>query len=247
MTRRNMLIAGAVAGVLTLLWYVVLWSPRKVELSHAKDRVAKADALREELQTKVARLQAAQKDEPAKRAQLDALRTTIPDDPNLAGFILDTNDAATKAGIDFISIAPTAPAPPTPVPGAPAVAAPAATAATGAPAVSAAAPAEVKMQLQITGGYFQVLDFLNRINDLPRLVISDGLTINAAQDAKLTVGLTARMFVRAVPPGFGNVPLATTPTTAPATANASATTPAAQPTASAAPAAPASTTSGGRS
>ena len=253
--RRTMLIAGAAALAVLVLWYLVLWSPRKAELTDARDQREKAESERQELAIRVDRLRAAQKDEPIKRAQVEALRTTIPDDPNLAAFILDTNDAAAKAGIDWISVSPAEPAP-----GKEVVAAIAAAPANPDPNAVVTAPppsrvpAEIALQLQITGGYFQVLDFLNRLNDMPRLVVTDALNISSDEDAKLTVAVSGRMFVRTVPPGFGDVPaalpVATPPgTTAPAgttattTAPAQATTP---PTATAAPAGTAST-SGARS
>ncbi len=250
MTRRNMLIAGAAAGLILVLWYLLLWSPRKADLAEARDRREKAEVLRDELAIRVTRLRASQKDEPMKRAQVEALRTTIPDDPNLAAFILDTNDAASKAGIDFISIAPSEPAPGAGVAGAAAGAAAVNTStAAGAAPVAGALPAEVKLQLQITGGYFQVLDFLNRIGEMPRLVITDGLNVSSDEKAKLSVGVTARMFLRAVPAGFGGVPVAPAAPVAPPAATSVTTTPAAStppPTATAAPAVPANT-SGARS
>lgn len=245
MTRRNMLIAGVAAGLVLILWYLLLWSPRKADLAEARDRREKAEVLRDELAIRVTRLRASQKDEPMKRAQVEALRTTIPDDPNLAAFILDTNDAASKAGIDFISIAPSEPAPGAGLAGAAAVNT---STAAGAAPVAGALPAEVKLQLQITGGYFQVLDFLNRIGEMPRLVITDGLNVSSDEKAKLSVGVTARMFLRAVPAGFGGVPLAPAAPVAPPAAT-SVTIPAAStppPTATAAPAVPANT-SGARS
>lgn len=251
MTRRNMLIAGVAAGMVLVLWYVLLWGPRKADLSEARDRREKAETQRQELAASVGRLRAAQKDEPMKRAQVEALRTTIPDEPNLAAFILDTNDAASKAGIDFISIAPSEPAAPS------AQSSPVAVrTSTGAASLPASAmPAEIRLQLQITGGYFQVLDFLNRVGEMPRLVITDGLSIASDEQAKLTVGVTARMFLRSVPAEFGGAPAAvsTTPTTTP-TAPAAPGTPAATnvtnqpavstppPTATAAPAVPANPT-----
>lgn len=253
-SRRTMFIAGAAALAILVLWYLVLWSPRKAELTDARDERAKAESARQELATRVTRLRASQKDEPIKRAQVEALRTTIPDDPNLAAFILDTNDAAAKAGIDWLSVSPKEPTAVDPRAAAIA-AAPVTTKGTGttAPAVPAASryPAEIGLNLQITGGYFQVLDFLNRLNDMPRLVVTDTLNIASDEQAKLTVSVQGRMFVRTVPPGFGDVP-ADSPATAPAatTPAAGATTPAntatTPPTATASPATTAST-SGARS
>lgn len=240
MTRKTVLIAGVSAFLVLALWYLLLWSPRKADLSEARDRKEKAEALRDELAAKVSRLRASEKDQPMKNAQVEALRTTIPDEPNLAAFILDTNDAAGKAGIDFISVAPTEPALPS---GNPAVTSTAAQ--TGAPAPRLGSqPAEIGLQLAITGGYFQVLDFLNRVNDMPRLVVTDGLNIAAGDNNKLTVALNARMFVRAVPPGYGDAPLVATPAPTTATAATSGSTPAPSttpPTATAAPSANAST------
>lgn len=254
MNRRNLLICGGAAVVILALWYAVLWSPQKSALSDATSRREAAEAMRDELTTRVARLRASQKDEPMKRAQVETLRTTIPDEPNLAAFILDTNDAASKSGIDFISVAPAEPAPA--VPAVPGAATPVSVPPPGgaAPAGAGAPPAEIKLQLQITGGYFQVLDFLNRVNEMPRLVVTDGLTINSDEKAKLTVGLTARMFVRTVPPGYGDVPAATavaTPAPAPSAAASNVTnapaSPTPPPTATATPAVPATTTPGARS
>lgn len=245
-----MLIAGAAALAVLVLWYLVLWSPRKAELNDAREQREQVESKRQELATRVARLRASQKDEPIKRAQLEALRTTIPDDPNLAAFILDTNDAAAKAGIDWISVAPEEPSPGQAA-GAAVAAAPVTTTGTGAAAGTTATaanryPAEIGLQLEISGGYFQVLDFLNRLNEMPRLVVTDGLNISSDDKAKLQVSLKGRMFVRTVPPGFGDVPAVLpgqTATTAPAagaaTSPASTTPP---PTATAAPAGTASTT-----
>lgn len=244
MTRRNMLIAGAAAGAVLILWYLLLWSPRKADLAEAQERREAAEATRDELATRVARLRASQKDEPLKRARVEALRTTIPDEPNLAAFILDTNDAAAKAGIDFISVAPSEPAPG--VPGGATIASTQPAAATPATAAGAA-PAEIKLQLQVTGGYFQVLDFLNRMNELPRLVVTDGLSVSSDEKAKLTVSVTARMFVRTVPPGFGDVPAApAAPAAATGVTAAPPATPASPSSASAATAAPAAPATGAR-
>ncbi|MFP5377623.1 MAG: hypothetical protein ACLGIO_12695 [Acidimicrobiia bacterium] len=239
--RRTMIVAGAAALAVLVLWYLVLWSPRQSELSDARDQRERAEAERQELATRVARLKASQKDEPIKRAQVEALRTTIPDDPNLAAFILDTNDAAAKAGIDWISVAPAEPAPGTTAV-ASAAAAPVAAAPGDAQAAGAAnrVPAEIGLNLQITGGYFQVLDFLNRLNDMPRLVVTDALNVSSDDQAKLTVAVTGRMFVRTVPPGFGDVPAELPAAPAPAAPGAGTPPATPPPTATAAPA-PAST------
>ncbi|MDQ3680733.1 MAG: type 4a pilus biogenesis protein PilO [Actinomycetota bacterium] len=250
MNRRALAIGAAAAVAVVVLWYLVFWSPRNKALDQAKKRREAAQQQESQLRTEIARLRGAQSQEPAKRARLEALRTAIPDDPNLAQFILDTNDAATRSGIDFISIAPQLPTAPTAPAGAAATGGATTTtapgggggattttaAAGGQPPVAggaAARPAEIRLALQIRGGYFQVLDFLNRLDDLPRLVVNDSLTVSADQTARLTVGLTSRMFTRTVPPGYASTGggTATSPagTPSPTPAPAPAPAPAARP------------------
>lgn len=240
MNRRALIVGAAAALALVVLWYLVFWSPRNKALDQAKQRRQMAEQQAAQLRTEIARLRGAQNQEPAKRARLESLRTAIPDEPNLAQFIFDANDAANRAGIDFISIAPQLPAPPggagagvttTPTTAAGGGATTTTTTAAGdqAPAAGAAPrPAEIRLAMQIRGGYFQVLDFLNRLDDLPRLVVNDSLTVAADQAAQLTVSLTSRMFTRSVPPGYTGgtasapaggatpAPAAPVPTTAPA-------------------------------
>ena len=196
LNRRILLIGGGAFLVILLLWYFVLWAPRSKAINAAKARQRSAQSQIFDLQAQINRLKAQQQQEPIQRAQLERLRTAIPDDPGLAQFILDVNDAATKAGIDFVSVAPALPAAGTAGPGTPAPSG-------GAAAAPSQLPAQVTVNLQITGGYFQVLDFVNRLTGLPRLVVIDTVNISADAQAKLTVGLTSRMFLRSIPPGFG--------------------------------------------
>lgn len=221
MNRRAWLFAGLAGLVVLALWYFFLWSPRNDDLKKAKERTEAAAAKNLDLESRIERLKAAQRDEPRLRARLERLRTAIPDDPKLAEFILETNDAAVRSGIDFLSIAPTRPAAPAPgVPGA----------AAATPGAAGPAPAEILLSLQITGGYFQVLDFLNRLDALPRIVVTDGLALSGdAVAGRLSTGVTARMFVNpsavAPPPGTPGV-VTTTTTTVPGATTTSTTVPA---------------------
>jgi Tfp pilus assembly protein PilO len=205
--RRTVLIGVGAALVVLLFWYFILWSPRGSAIQDANDRKEAAENEALELRAQINRLREAQRNESATRARIEELRQAIPDEPNLAQFILDTNEAAARSGIDFLSIAPTPPvaavvdptAPP-PEPGQQAV----------------TAPSQISLSISVTGGYFQVLDFMNRLTDLTRIVVIDTVTVAPAAGSDLSVQLAGRMFTTAVPvgaPGAAET-AATTTTTA---------------------------------
>ena len=201
MNRRSLLIGVGAAFLVLLIWYFLLWSPRGNAIADAKSRQQTAADAAFELEARLNQLRDAQRNEAATRAQIARLQEAIPEEANLAQFILDANDAATRSGIDFLSIAPTPPAAGTAV-----------DPATGQPL--AGSPSQIALTVNITGGYFQVLDFVNRLTDLPRIVVIDGLSVSSASGAELSVGLTGRMFTRQAPAGSTPVttPGATTTT-----------------------------------
>lgn len=196
-----MLIGAAAALGVLVFWFIFLWSPQGSKISKAKERKVQAESEQQELQLRIARLKSLQQQEPQKRAQLEGLRVAIPDEPNLAQFILDANTAANVSGIQFLSISPSPPAAATgPAGSAPA---PATT-----PAAAGARPAVINLQLSISGGYFQIVDFVNRLDGLSRLVVIDSLGLTAGPQATasstgLSVSITARMFVREATPVAG--------------------------------------------
>jgi Tfp pilus assembly protein PilO len=217
--RRPLLIAIAAALGVFVLWFLFLWSPQGSKLSDAKDREQAAESEQQALTARIDRLRSLQQGEPEKRAQLENLRVAIPDEPNLAQFILDANTAANTSGINFLSISPSPPAAgaaggAAPEPGTPPTTTP-------GPPVAGTPPGVINLQLSVSGGYFQVVDFVNRLNGLSRVVVIDTIGLatggeGAAGSTGLNVSISARMFVRAAtpvaaPPG---APGATT-TTAP--------------------------------
>jgi len=181
-------VAAAAALVMLLLWYVFLWRPTSSSVAKARTQAATAERDRDDLRDQLNRLRSSQRQEPLKLSQLATLKVAVPDDPNLAQFILDANDAATKSGVDFLSISPTPPG-----------AAGGATTGTTV-AGGAAGPVSIKLAISITGGYFQVIDFLNRLNGLPRIVVIDSLSLSSSTSGQLTAAISARMFVGSAAP-----------------------------------------------
>jgi len=224
------LIAAVLLGVVAL-WWVFLYSPRGAALSDVRDDVASADHERIGLDSTLARLEEIDANGPATDARLASLSEALPTNPDLAGFINGAHEIALDAGIDWISVAP------------------------AEPAVIPGAPPTIRLNIQIEGGFFQVLDYLNRLEDLDRLVIVDSINITtggtgasgeggattpttgsvAATGAPdLSVTLTARMFTLSTL----STPAATTP---PASEGTTVTTTAPRGTTTTAPVAPGTT------
>ena len=199
MNRRSALIAFGAALALLGLWFVLLWGPQGGRLDDARARTTTAEAQNDQLQLRIDRLEAAQEDAPARIAELAELRRAVPDDPQLAQFILDANQAASEAGVDFLSISP------------------------GLPKASGdGLPPVISLTISVTGPYFSVLDYLERLGDLPRIVVIDSLNLvpddGSGALQQLSVSVTGRMFATDAPQ------LAPVPTTVPAGAATTTTT-----------------------
>jgi Tfp pilus assembly protein PilO len=201
---RRVLIVSAVASLAMVgLWYLFLWSPRQSELRTERARTAAALAQKATLETRLGQLQDLKKREPLRRAQLERLRIAIPDRADLAAFILDANSAADDAGIDFLSITPSAPS-----------------------AATQTAPGTVGLSMTVSGPYSDVLDYLTKLQDLPRIVVVDTLNLAPAGvpdpsgSTRLSVSVTGKMFLAGDAPATTS-PASTSPA-APAAASAAA-------------------------
>jgi type IV pilus assembly protein PilO len=155
--KRNTIIA-IVAGALAviLIWFFAFYKPTSDDVSKKNDEVAAAERQQQDLEATLARLQALDKERPQQQATLDKLNAAIPATPDLAEFIFEANTAAAESGVDWLSIAPTPPA-----------------------ANPAGGPSVIVLNIQVQGGFFQVLDYLNRLENLKRLVVTDTVNLSA--------------------------------------------------------------------
>jgi len=151
--RRVIAIAVVASIVVAGIWYMVLWSPQSKSLNKANDRVAAAKATQASLRSEINLLQQEQTQLPAKQAVLDKLKLLLPGVPSLDTLIDNVNNAATASGVDWQNVSPTKPA---------------GYSALNPQAVSGLQAVQVTMQ--VNGAYPQLLDFVNRLNAMPRLL-----------------------------------------------------------------------------
>jgi Tfp pilus assembly protein PilO len=168
---------SAGAAVLAIAIFAAGWfllvAPKHHTTAELKTQAATQAADNARLQQKLQVLQAQQQDLPQQQAKLATLSTQIPNNPALPSMIRDLTAAAAKVGITIDSMAPSAPVT--------VVAAPATSVAAPAPSAGAAAGSstlfEVPLALQITGSYFEVEQYLNKLEGLKRSFLVSGLTL----------------------------------------------------------------------
>jgi Tfp pilus assembly protein PilO len=157
MNRRAVLFGAlAVIGVIAL-WWVFIFSPMGDDLDEAKEDLEAARREGLELTAERNELQDLQERSPELEADLAQLSAAIPETANQADFISGLNDIADESGITWQSVTMQEPTAGTP-----------------------GQPPTIAVQISVEGGFFQVLDYLNRLEDLERLVVVDSITINSA-------------------------------------------------------------------
>lgn len=205
--------AAALAVVIVLVWYFGFYSPKSHDLSKVHQDTDAAQQSQQTLRAQLSNLRGLEANRTKEQAQLQQLSAAVPATPDLANFILQANDIATQAGVNWLQVAPSPPA-----------------------AGAAGTPTTINVTMQLEGGFFQVFDYLNRLEDMQRLVLVDNVNISSkssdqagglTSDPTLTMSITGRMFTRAAPPaaataGGGTTGgttggTGTTPTTAGAT------------------------------
>ena len=207
------LAAVLVVAVFAAGWFLLI-SPKRDEAANLRQRKVTQEEANARLQQQIQVLQAQQRDLPQQQAKLAAMKVQIPDNPALPSLIRDLTAAGRKVGVSVDSMAPTQPQA---LVANPAVAAPAAGGAAGAATGSTQAGAattgtttgpaavtstlyQVPLTLNVTGSYFELEQFLNKLEGLKRSLLVSGFSITPstaedAVDGDLTISLTSRVFL----------------------------------------------------
>jgi Tfp pilus assembly protein PilO len=188
--RPRLVAIGTVAAVLVaLVWYLLLWSPRSAAYNKAHSEVTESEAAIQSLQAQIQQLQAQAKGgSGASNARQTVEAAAIPPEANLAQLIDQINTAANSSGVTFISITPSQPA---------------------APTASSGGASVINVGINTSGGYYQIVDFINRLDSLPRLMVVNGVTMAAGSGtggsgpsgSQLAVTLSTEVFTTASPAG----------------------------------------------
>jgi Tfp pilus assembly protein PilO len=144
-TRRQELILAAV-GTLLVLIAVTMLLIRPARQATAEARADRAAAVTESqsLRDQIKALEALQPNEAELKAKADLARAEFPATPALPGLVDALQDSASLAGVELGTVAPTAPKSSTLNP----------------------LLAEITTNVDVSGGYFEIQDFLARLENL---------------------------------------------------------------------------------
>lgn len=147
MTRRTELFVATAGVVLVLaVGTLLLVRPKQQAVAQARADRNAAIAESQALNDQVRALEALKADAANLKAKADLVKDEFPATPNLPGLVDALEDAADTAGVDLISISPTAPK-----------------ASTVQPEL-----AEISTAISVAGSYFQIEDFLSKVENLVR-------------------------------------------------------------------------------
>lgn len=161
-SRTKLLIGFLVLILITVLWFLFFFSPRRDAIASAEAEYDNALLRESSLRTRLSVLQGIKDNELSYLFAIGEMEASIPSTPQADAFIEDITFLAESTGVELSSISLTPPI---------------ADAETGG--------FEVPIAISIEGEYFEILGFLYGVEALNRLVRVDGITLTpmAVEDA----------------------------------------------------------------
>lgn len=185
--RRQGIIAGVAIVVVIALFYMFLLRPVSADIGEVKTQITAAKSEESTLQLQIVQLERARQNATEIAARLAKFDLLLPKSSDIPAFIRQVQEAADLSGTALASIAPS---PPSPVAAGPGV----------SPAVTGQGVFAVNVVLQVSGGFFRLESFLQRLENLQRVVIVNNMSIAPTLDTEtglftLQSTITMQMFL----------------------------------------------------
>lgn len=172
MNRRNVIILVLVLVLVTVGYFFLVFQPQSDEIEETRTAADAAEQRVEALEIELSRLEALKERAPELRAEAVRLDAAMPSDPQQAQIILALQEAADASGIDWLSISASLPAANQEQPGV----------------------FTVSLSLAIEGGYFQVQDYIVRLETLSRALKISTVSLSPTELPNLSASLSMTMF-----------------------------------------------------
>jgi len=183
MNRRLPLFVGIGVLVLTVLVFMFLYSPKKQAVDKARSDVAAAQAQQGQLEVHLAELLAVKQQAQETNVQLQRIATQIPPTEDMPGLIRQLKLASDKVGVDLTAQANGSPA----------------------PAVSGTY-STLSIGVTVSGNFFQIVDFLNQLETLPRLMKVNTVAVESSGWPILALSASVEAYTTDISAGPGSAP-----------------------------------------
>lgn len=178
--RRQFIAAGAIAVLVTAAFFFLLLRPKMSEIATVREQIKAAQDEEALLQADLARLRGIRRDAFKLRARLASVENLLPESPQLPAFIRLLQRAATREGMELLSIAPSP------------------------PSLNSDQGVEViSVSVAVEGSFHRTEAFLAELENLDRLVEVASLAMSPrVETAPLTVTISSTLSLRmyVVPP-----------------------------------------------
>jgi Tfp pilus assembly protein PilO len=199
---------GLACLAVLLGWFVVAFRPAHSELGKLHADVHNTRAEVSGLKAELKRLVALEANEAEVRIQAERMATALPNDPKVSDFIIQVQNAANAAGIDFLTITPALPAVPAELAAATTPTAPSSSQSSKDSTANTAPPApttplrSISVQIRADGKFFEIEDFTLKLEQLARALRIDqyGLTAGSKDENSDTLSATMTLQIFMVTP-----------------------------------------------
>jgi type IV pilus assembly protein PilO len=173
MRQWTLLTVVGIVAVLGAGWFLAV-SPQRHNAAELRTKAATQENANTQLQNRVAQLEQQKKGLPAQQRRLNQIAAKVPDNPALPALIRQLSTAANGAGVDLVSLSPAQPVATTPT-----------SSTTVTSTTTTAAPAASVMQIPVVivvkGSYYNIENFFDAVEKLPRAVLIPGWQLTVAQ------------------------------------------------------------------
>lgn len=176
MKRMHLLLAGLVVVLLVVAFWVLLWQPQRDELAAIEVSIADEQAEQGRLAGSINRLRDVRRESPEIESELTAFESIVPEGSELPAALRQLQLAADESGVVLQTVSTGRP--------------------TGIPD-SIEGLSSISLSAQVVGEYFQVVDFLRRVEDpliTPRGVEWSAASLSPTEYPELNVSLTGSLF-----------------------------------------------------
>lgn len=181
MSRQMMLLAGLGAVLLLVVGYLFLIKPQQDEIADIQAEIEATQGQQVDVEAQIVQLEAVRARIPEVEAAIAAAETIVPrDDARLAAAVRQLQVAANESGVELTSVTMSRPS-----------------AVTDAAADVPADLAAINLSVIIDGGYYQIVDFLRRLENpaiSPRAILWSTSAVSVTEYPTLTANLTGSMY-----------------------------------------------------